>query len=50
LTDLKLNLAGFWTLSDFKTMFLDQGSQTRGPRGYFVRPAMFIGKFQIINI
>jgi len=26
------------------------GSQTRGPRGRFVRPAMLFGNFQIINI
>jgi len=29
---------------------LDQGSQTRGPRGPFVRPAILFGNFQMINI
>jgi len=29
---------------------LHQGSQTRGPQGPFVRPAMLFGNFQIINI
>jgi len=29
---------------------LRAGSQTRGPRGRFVRPAMPLGSFQIINI
>ena len=27
-----------------------QGSQTRGPREHFVRPAMLLGNFQIINM
>jgi len=29
---------------------LNQGSQTRGPRGRFVRPAMLFGNFQTIDI
>ena len=28
---------------------VEQGSQTRGPRGRFVRPGMFFGNFQMFN-
>jgi len=36
--------------SKWKAFILRQGSQTRGPRGRFVRPAMLFGNFQMINI
>jgi len=31
-------------------VYLDQISQTRGPRGHCLRPAILFGNFQIINL
>jgi len=39
----------FFHLSTLFNVRLMQGSQTRGPRGRFVRPAMLSGNFQVFN-
>ena len=39
-----------FTLLSLRCVTVEQGSQTRGPSGRFVRPAMLFGNFQIINI
>jgi len=44
----------FWVVvglgRSFQGKGLGKGSQTRGPRGSFVRLAMLFAKFQVINI
>jgi len=44
---------GMWSKhlhSANKVVNLAQGSQTRGPRGHFVLPAMLSGNVQIFNV